>query len=135
MLNGRIIMSEAKNPFKLFWSLRRFYQLVGLQPKRNSRVCLMNWRNVFISFIIMAMFLSTTSFFLFEANSIQNMGISWYISITELLIAIIWWTLIHQISNLFRLIEAVDKSIEKSKRQYFSLFYCSFKCIYISIKT
>lgn len=62
-----------------------------------------------------AMGLSTITFFLYKAETIQDRGITFYIANTDLIVAMSHLSLIYKMTNIFGLIETFDGFIEKSE--------------------
>lgn len=100
---------------KLFQSVRKSYQAIGLNlMQSNSTPTKFNQRILFIAFSILQLFMSSTAFFIFKAKTVQERATSFYASTSELLISIVFFTLITKMSDISRLIVLSEKFIEKS---------------------
>lgn len=102
---------------KLFQSVRKLYQTIGLDPFQSNPTppnkC--DHRIYFIAFSIMQMFISSTAFLAFKAETIQDFATSFYASITQLYMLVNFFSLVIQMGAISKLTEISEKFIEKSK--------------------
>lgn len=101
---------------KLFSFNRKYYHLYGIFPpeaKRNGRkLNLRNW--IFIaSFVLTAG--STGAFFVFDAKSMLEFGISFFTVTLAILEMFTYLAIVWQMKNTWRYIEKCERFIEKSK--------------------
>lgn len=101
---------------KLFQSIQKFYHTIGFKHSSKSHSSC-NCRNLFALFAITQLFITSTAFFLLEANSLQEYSTSFYGSITELDCLVYFATNFFKLRNILKLIENYDKFIEKSKKK------------------
>lgn len=114
-----VSMSKAKNPIKLFRLVRNICRLIGIHPssQRNSKCRRFNYRNLSALFSMTAISLSTTAFFIFKADTIQNLGITFFVSVSGFIAVIGYLSFIYKMNNVFSLFKEFDKFIAKSKLQ------------------
>lgn len=101
---------------KLFHTLQSFYKSLGLQI-RLSQSCrsqyLLSAINLFLSISTVQLFLSTSAFFLFEAQTADEYGISFYISITVLSVIVDIGSVAWNINKILTLIGNYEKFLKK----------------------
>lgn len=99
---------------KLFQTVQKFFQLLGLSPKSDESYSL-NAKNVLVLFIQIEGFVFTAAFGIFQAKTMREYGDSFYQSVTELSAAINLLNFIGQINSLYNFIETFEGIIAKSK--------------------
>ena len=67
---------------RLFLSIQKYYQTLGIYPESNGNV-LLNFRNLFAIFCFVQNFFSTLTFFLFKANTTLEHGVTFYAFVSE----------------------------------------------------
>lgn len=101
---------------KLYQSVQKSYQSIGLDPKQaNPTPIIYSHRTLFVAFSLMQMLISSTAFLVFKTTTVQEFVISFYALITELLVSIIFLTLLTKMSDISSLIAMSEELIEKSK--------------------
>lgn len=98
----------------LFRLIRSFFQAMGIHLSEPNQKFSFNAKNVLISSSIALFFISSTAFFLFEANSIDEYGLSFYGSATELAVFVTFQINIFYMAKILRIFEKFEKLIEKS---------------------
>lgn len=88
---------------KFFKLIRELFRKMGIQNRTY------NLRNSFILIILAQMFVASAVFLLFEADSIEGYGQSFYLTATSLLLLFLWPYFIHNMDNLFHLMNQMDK--------------------------
>lgn len=98
---------------KFFKLIRELFRKMGIQNRTY------NLRNSFILIILAQMFVASAVFLLFEADSIEGYGQSFYLTATSLLLLFLWPYFIHNMDNLFHLMNQMDKfgQNRKSKKK------------------
>lgn len=64
------------------------------------------------------MLLASTSFLLFQANSIEEYGATFYVSVTELVNVVCMLAIIPKMTDIFVLMEKFGEFVEKSKCRF-----------------
>lgn len=116
LLYVKVACLVMADPIKLFQFIRNFYQKIGMNKNRGSpRRILFNLKNVLIILAMLQMFIATSSYFLFKAKRLDEMGLTFYVSNT-LLAAISYFVLnIYHNENILVLMEKYDELINRSK--------------------
>lgn len=104
---------------KLFQSVRKFYQTIGIDLPQSNQKCLFNIKNVVPLLCTTHVFISALCAFLFEVKSIPEYGIAFYVSITGFSMTIFFFMIISNMPNIFQLIAGFEGFIEKSKFERF----------------
>lgn len=105
---------------QFFGYIQNTYRTVGidsLQIRQSTRFGSFNWRNPMALFVITIMFAASTSFLLFEANSFQQYGDSFWICVSFLVYIVGMTATISKMSNIFILFEKFDEFVEKSENR------------------
>lgn len=89
---------------KLFYTLKTFYKIIGS----------LNGINAFRLTTFVAAYISTTAFFFFEAQTTDENGTSFYVSISMLAIAIDISITQSKMANIFELIGKYEEFIANS---------------------
>lgn len=126
---------------ELFKWVRKGYRTIGMYPPESNggQRCPFNLTNSFVLISVMQLFISSSAFFLFEAEAIGDLADSFYMSISHLLgvwhALIIIWTL-PQMLNFFgkleRFIDARKFNLRNlikqlSKENSMKLFFLIFR--------
>lgn len=109
-------MSEVRNPIIIFQFYLKSCQWIGLYPSSQlNPKRRFNCRNISLLLSALAMGLSTTAYFIFKADSIQNRGISFYVSDSSIFVVSSYLSLIFKMTEIFDLIAKFKEFIEKSE--------------------
>lgn len=101
--------------FKLFQSLGKSYQTIGLDPIQSNpppKGCVQ--RRAFIVFSMTQMLLSSTAFLAFKAETVLEYAASFYVSLTELFLLVTFFALMTEMGDLAKLTETFEGFITKS---------------------
>lgn len=113
---------SAAGPIKLFQSAQSYYQAIGIFPSQLQPTGHVNWKNFVIISACILCFISISTYFLFEANSLTELAITFY-GCTGLVSGISYYlTNIYQRENIFKLIGKFEDFIEKRKFSSFHLY-------------
>lgn len=112
---------DCDGPIKLFPSTQKYYQAIGIFPSQLQPSGQFHWKNLVILCACILCLISIMTYFLFEANSLAELAITFY-GCTGLVSAIFYYlTNIFQRENIFELIQKFENFIEKRKfRSFFS---------------
>lgn len=102
--------------FRPTGAVQKSYQAIGLDlfpSNATSKRC--NYKISFIAFAMLQMFISTTAFLVFEADTVFEYATSFYTSITELLIIIIFFALNLKMDDISMNAETFEEFFKKSK--------------------
>lgn len=100
---------------KLFQSVRQFYLDMGLYPSQSNGNCVPNARNSFILLSMILFCITSSAFFLFEAKSIAEYGISFYMSLSEMEMTCFFLIIAWKMPKILELIDGMEQFIAKSK--------------------
>lgn len=100
---------------KLFQSICRFYQVVGIQPPQLNQNYSFRWMHLICVFFLIQLICTTVAFILFEAKSIVEYAEAFFPASTEIANMVNFIVCIFKITNIFQLIENFEKFIEKSE--------------------
>lgn len=114
-LTVRTIAAAMAQKLQFFKLIRELYQKIGMHPCRSNESGSYNVRNSFIFIHLAQTFIESVAFLLFEANSIEEYGQSFYASVTLLLLLCLWPSFIHNMDNLFNLMDQMDEFGQKSE--------------------
>lgn len=103
------------SPIQLFRSVRRYFQLLGIDQSQPSETFSINWRIVFTIFWCAQHSITIFAFFIIEAKTVIEYGISFYGFIIMAYCVYYFSILIWQRSRIFQLIENFQQFIEQSK--------------------
>lgn len=98
---------------KLFQFVQNGYQIMGIYPSQSNRNVLLNAKNVYFSLTMIEMIISSMAFFVFQAESIEEFGQSFFVSITILYALVGLLITIWKIPNILMLIEHFDEFVGK----------------------
>lgn len=108
-------MAQKLHFFKLN---RELFQKIGIHPCRPNQNNTYNVRNSLILIHLTQTFVGSAVFLLFEAKSIEEYGQSFYQSVTVFLLLFLWPTFIHNMGNLFDLMDQMDEFGQKRKSKH-----------------
>lgn len=117
-----VIMSDTT--IKLLQSTREYYQAVGIHPATSSttnRNFRFNWRAIVVFTVIFLDFIATASYFLFKTNiriDYAETLQSFYFSSTEFNFLVGFAVNFWKMSNIFMLVESIEKEVHKSKFKF-----------------
>lgn len=98
-----------KNKMKLFLSVRKFYEYMGVYPSQSRQTFPFNPRNVSILLILTVLFVSMSCSFLFKAKTIIEYAECFYISIATLGCLINFLTSFWKTTNIYMFAEKLEK--------------------------
>lgn len=98
---------------KLFQTVQKSYQAIGLDPMQPLKTY--NGRIFFIVFSLTLMFISSTAFLIFKAETIQEFATSFYTSITDIFLLVTFFSRITHMGDISKITETFEDFIEKSK--------------------
>lgn len=125
MIFSFILATTMANTVKFFMFIRESYAMVGIFPNHLQQTCSYNWRNFTALLFMSMMFVASTSFLLFQANSFQEFASAFYISITLLVNIVSFPTIIPNAADIFVLMEKFREFVEKRKcRENLVAKYC-----------
>lgn len=107
---------------KSFAFARHFYQKIGIYPPKSNQ-CLFNWKNVLLILIIIHGSVSLGAYFVFRAERLDEMGLTFYGSVTMAGTACGFVLMIWQNGKTLKLIEQYDDLIEQSELTTFTYNY------------
>lgn len=114
---------------KLFQSVHQFYHDMGIYPSQPNQNRKPNAKNVFVLLSAIQLCITSLAFFLFEANSITEYGISFYMSLSELTITVYFLIVAWKIPKNLKLIDEMEQFITKSTYLLSNLIRFSIHCI------
>lgn len=103
---------------EFFKSVRKSYQAIGLDPFQSNPVpkkC--NQRFLFIAFSMVHLVISSTGFLIFKAETIQEFATSFYVSISQLFVLVLFFSLGTKMDSISKQYRSYEEIIEKSKRE------------------
>lgn len=110
------LLSAMRMKIVLFQSIWRSYQAIGLDPmpKIHHKTVLC------MACSIVQMFISSTAFLIFQPNTktVQELTTSFYTSISELFVLVIFASLVPKIGDMKKLTVAFERFIEQSESKY-----------------
>lgn len=98
---------------ELFKSTKLYYQTLGILPEHQSNI--FNFRNLFVIFCYFINGISSLVFFLLEAHTISEFGITFYAFVSELSILYFLLVQMWQMPNILALIASFDQFIAERK--------------------
>lgn len=103
--------------FQFFRLIRELFQKSGIHPiyQSNQNRTKFNFRNLFIFLSLAQTFVYSVAYLLYDADAIEEYGQSFYASVTILLLLFLWPTFIHNMGNLFDLMDQMDGFGQKRK--------------------
>lgn len=103
------------NAMELYQSIRKYYFWIGINPPKLNQIYLYDLIKIFIFSSLTIAFVLVTGFFLFEAKSIVEYGLSFYISSSVLFVLLNLALTYFEMPNTLKLIERFEHFIELSK--------------------
>lgn len=103
---AKVAMSDSIRFFKF---IRELFETMGLHPYQSNQNHSYNWRNSLILLFLVLMFIASTAFLLFEANSIDEFGKSFYIDVLTLLLILLWPCFIRNTGDFFKLMDQMEQ--------------------------
>lgn len=102
---------------RFFRFIQKSYYTVGIRPlsSQNKWFGSYNWRNSIVLLFLSIMFVASTAFLLFQANSFEEYGTAFYVSVTELVNIVCLIAIIPKMTDIFALMEKFGDFVEKSK--------------------
>lgn len=100
---------------KLFHSVQKFNQTLGIHPSRPDQRYSFNFSSAIVLLLIVLTFISSVAYFLYKAKTIEEHVQTFYISLTALCITIDFLTMCWKMTNILQLIEKYEEFIKKSK--------------------
>lgn len=120
-LNSMISVVIMSGTMKLFQSARAFYETVGIYPLTSVQSYKFSWRNFAIIYILTTQFLATSTYFLFKTNInidyVETLQ-SFYFSSTSFNFLISFVINFCKMSNIFKLMDRFEETIQSSKLKY-----------------
>lgn len=100
---------------KLFQSTLKYYQTLGIyHPLQPNKKYAFNLISLSILFSMIASFISTSSYFLFKAENIDESSKTFYVALTELNFSICFLVNIWKMEKIVQMILKAEVFIEKS---------------------
>lgn len=109
------ICVSMTDPVKIFQTAQNYMKIIGIYPPRPGQSHTFNTKNICYLVCLVNVFILVTLFFLFQAKSAVEFSISFYCSITSLTVFSLSTINIYKTANIFKVVEAIEKFIEKSK--------------------
>ena len=103
--------------FNFFITIQEFYKSMGLDtrsPQTYFSKRLVFTKSLFLFSFTVQLFISSSAYLLFEARTADELGISFYISITILSVMINTVSVAWRIDEIFVLIGKYEEFVEKS---------------------
>lgn len=104
---------------KLFQATQKFMRMLGIYPPEPHQSHSFNFKNLSIIFCSICSFFGVFVFFVFQAQTAMEFSVSFYASITILIIIAVFTINIWKAPTIFKLIELVEKFSEKRKLIWF----------------
>lgn len=110
-----IYLFHKKCTMKLFQKLLKFYQMMGIFPPHSFKNYKQNLKTCLFVLSFMHFFTSSSTFFLFHANSIRE-RIESFIETITILVCVIFISICKcKMAETLKIIENFEQFIEKSK--------------------
>lgn len=101
---------------KLFKFIQKTYRQIGIDPpKSDQNRSPLNSKNCFFLIFHAECFITTAAYLCFEANSMIEYGMAFYVCVSISLSTIFYLTLFWQMQNVLNFIKNCDRFIEKSE--------------------
>lgn len=121
------------NKIQLFYTVQNLYKISGIYSTQPNQLPSFNYKFFYILLSMAFMIIATLTFFIFEANSAMDYGMSFSGTLMELTSAIFYIVNMIRMPNIIKFIENCEKFIEKSE-SYFELhFKWFFNHFYLSV--
>lgn len=102
----------------LFHSLRQLYQRLNMYSPETNRTHPFSWKIVFAVSSILILFITSVAFFLWEAETLDEYGTSFYSSVTQLSTAFYFIVVVWRMPTILNLLKNFDEFIESSELIY-----------------
>lgn len=103
---------------KLFRNVKGYYQTIGLLTESQSKHDIsFNPRNLFALFSIFQRILTTFAFFVYEAETLLEYGLTFFVYVAEAYSIVVFLEHMSTMPKTLHLIEHFEKFIEKSNQQ------------------
>lgn len=99
---------------KLFQSLQKYNQILGIHPTKPNQSYSFNLRSVFVLLSLISLFTSSAAYLVFKAEAIAEYAQCFYLCITPLAIFINFVAICLKMRNILQLIEKCEEFIQKS---------------------
>lgn len=113
------LMARLIKPFRIFRKLLRTMGIHLSEHNRNGSIKSKCLQLCLIKFIFL---MSSMAFFIFRAETINEYGESFYVSVTEMAIASGFYSIISNLTSITSLIRKIDALMQKSYVKIISLF-------------
>lgn len=100
---------------RFFQFNRKLYERVGICPRPNTWFGSYNLRNSMMLLCLSMMLMASTAFLLFQANSMQEYGAAFYVSVSELANIVCIMVTIPKMASIFSLMEKCEEFVEKGQ--------------------
>lgn len=100
---------------QLFKSVRKYFQLLGIDQPPLNGTSLIHWRISLALFWYIQHFITVFAFFIFEARTVIEYGTSFFGFIMMIYCVLYFLILIWQRPRIFQLIESFEQFIQQSK--------------------
>lgn len=110
------INSIHSSAMKLFLTVLKLYQTIGIYLPNSKKKCSLNWRNVFFIYTSTQSFVPILAFVIFRpSKNVYECGFTIYVLITGLVCLFYYLIQMWQITDALRVIETYEAFIEKSE--------------------
>lgn len=103
---------------ELFRSLRRMYQILGIYSPETNQTHLFSGKIIFFAASIILMFITSITFFLWEAETMDDYGTSFYGSMTQLSSAHNFVIVVWRMPLILKLLKGFEDFIETSMHKF-----------------
>lgn len=100
---------------KLFNFALKYFETLGLYPLEKDEKYTFNWISLSVALSMIGICISTATYFLFEAETIDESTKTFYVALTELNFLICFVVNIWKMKSILQTIEKNEKFIEKSE--------------------
>lgn len=102
---------------KLFKIIRHHFSFVGIYPVQNQQKSHFNLMNLFVLILYVQLFISSLTFFLLKAKTINEYVYTLYVCISCLSAFGVFLTTILKKKQIYQLIDKYEEAIERSKEE------------------
>lgn len=113
----------------LFYSLRELYQRLCFYSPETNQTHPFNWKIIFCVSSIILMFITSFSFFLWKAETLDEYGTSFYGSVTQLSAALYFVIVVWKMPVILKLLRSFEDFIESSELWHNETIVHPLKCI------
>lgn len=111
----RLWSAAMATSFQLFQSVKANFQFLGIFKSQPSGIFALNWRIILALFWYIQHLITVLAFFIFEAKTVLDYGVSFYGFISMVYCVYYFLILIWQRPRIFQLIENFHQFIKQSK--------------------